>query len=192
MRYDFYWERFQQRQSRRKSRSETIMKLLSALHEKGEMFASELAEVIHDRSNEIYPRLKRWIEAGFVKVRKNIPFDTRNIYGLSEKWYELFEEKGTEAVLKKAEQTLGRELTEEEKEVLTFFCTHKQYIERDSMDKSIVDTICALMKWKIPSYKVEQILHTFINHGIIFAYRPRRGLILKVRLDRKYLTLLDR
>jgi hypothetical protein len=61
-------------------RSENIVKLFSELSHAPKL-ARDLAKVINTASKEIYPRLKRYIQKGWIQVQK---INNMNIYSLTE------------------------------------------------------------------------------------------------------------
>ncbi|WP_230949763.1 conjugal transfer protein [Sulfolobus acidocaldarius] len=154
----------------------------------GPALARELAQLINTTSNEVYPRLERYIFKGLIQKARTI--NRLNIYSLTEKGKQLlFLSKGSdfEEVVKKAEKKLGRNLDEEEKEVLRVFYEEKGYIEASSTE-SVAEKVYYKLKGKVKLYRIEQILDDLTSNHIIFGFRPnKRSLVMKAKLDRDLL-----
>ncbi|WP_338601377.1 conjugal transfer protein [Sulfolobus tengchongensis] len=165
-------------------KSEKIAMLFAYLLKKPAK-AKELAELIHTESKQIYPRLRRYILKGWVIARKS---NNVNLYSLSEDARKILSGKGTfEDILKRAEDILHRKLDEDEVELLRFLYENKNtYIER-SADRTIAEVIYDKLNGKISLRRIEEILSDFTESGIIFAFRLRNGMILKIRLNKKLL-----
>nr|WP_176704672.1 conjugal transfer protein [Sulfolobus tengchongensis] len=165
-------------------KSERITRLFAYLLKKSAK-AKELAELIHTESKQIYPRLRRYVLKGWIIAHK---INNVNIYSLSEDARKILSGKGTfEDVLKKAEAILHRKLDEDEIELLRFLYENKNtYIER-SANRTIAENIYDKLNRKIPLGRIEEILSDFTESGIIFAFRLRNGMILKVRINKKLL-----
>ena len=101
-------------------RSQKIQKIFEVLYSKGGKLARELAELINVPSKQIYPRVKRYIEKGWICVKK---INNINVYYLSETAKKIFELQSSsfEKVKEKAEHLMGRKLDEDELEILKFF-----------------------------------------------------------------------
>jgi predicted transcriptional regulator len=164
-------------------RSEKIGKIFQALLEGGKL-ARELASLINTSSSQIYPRLKRYIKKGWVQVQK---INNINVYSLSETAKKILKLQGNfEKVRERAEKILKRKLDEDEIEILKFFYELNGYIER-SENESIAEQVYHALKKKITLSKVTEILTEFTKARILFAYRLRNGVILKVRLNKNLL-----
>jgi len=164
-------------------RSERIQKIFLALNS-GSKLARELASLINTSSKEIYPRLMRYIQRGWVQVQK---INNLNVYYLSETAKKILRLQGSfERVIEKAERMLGRKLEEDEIEILKYFFELNGYIER-SEDESIAEQVYYAQKKRITLSRVTEILTEFTKVGILFAYRLRNGVILKVRLNKNLL-----
>ncbi|WP_236748929.1 conjugal transfer protein [Acidianus manzaensis] len=166
-------------------RSKNMATLFKELHS-GPKLAKQLANLIKTESKEIYPRLKRYIVKGWVKVRK---VNNVNVYSLTEAARKILESKGSfEKVKEKAEEILGHRLDEDETEVLRVFYESK-YIE-NSRDETIAEQVYYAVRKrnrKITLTRVEEILKEFTLRRIVFAFRLRSGQILKARLDKSLL-----
>ena len=167
-------------------RSEKIGKIFQALSlSEGGKLARELASLINTSSSQIYPRLKRYIEKGWIYVKK---INNINIYHLSETAKKILrlQSNSFEKVKEKAEHLMGRKLDEDEIQILRFFFELNGYIER-SENESIAEQVYYALKKKIPLSKITEILTELTSRKVLFAYRLRNGVILKVRLNKNLL-----
>jgi predicted transcriptional regulator len=164
-------------------KSEKIAKIFEALSLRA-MLARELASIIGVPSKQILPRLKRYIQRGWVQVQK---INNLNVYSLSETARKILKLQGSfEKVKEKAEHLMGRKLDEDEIEVLRFFFELNGYIER-SEQETIAEQVYHGLKMRIALSRITEILTEFTLKRILFAYRLRNGIILKVRLNRNLL-----
>ena len=166
-------------------RSKKIEKIFQALlHSNGGKLARELAELINVSSKQILPRLKRYILKGWIYVRK---INNINIYYLTETAKKVLklQDNSFEMVKERAERILGRKLEEDEIEILWFFFKEQGYIE-NSPNETIAEQLYHSLK-KISLARVQEILTEFTLKKILFAYRLRNGVILKVRLNKNLL-----
>jgi hypothetical protein len=149
------------------------------------MLARELAEVIGVPSKQILPRLKRYILKGWVVTQK---VNNINIYSLSETAKKILRLQGSnfERVKEKAEKLLGRKLEEDELEILKFFFKMQGYME-NSQNETIAEQVWFSLGRKISLTRVQEILTEFTLKGILFAFRLKNGVILKVRLNKNLL-----
>jgi len=162
-------------------RSKKIEKIFEELS-KGGKLARELARLIYTSSKEIYPRLKRYIQKGWVQVQR---VNNLNVYSLTENARKILKLQGSfEKVREKAEKILGRRLDSDETEILRFFFELNGYIERNE-NESIAEQVYYALK--IPLSKITEILTELTSKKILFAYRLRNGVILKVRLNKNLL-----
>nr|WP_012386951.1 hypothetical protein [Sulfolobus islandicus]ABE99622.1 putative DNA-binding protein [Sulfolobus islandicus]ABE99671.1 hypothetical protein [Sulfolobus islandicus] len=167
-------------------RSNNIIRIFQELT-KGPKLARDLAAVIHTHSKEIYPRVKRYIQKGWVQVQK---INNMNIYSLTEVAKKILQLQGSfERIKEKAEKALGRKLDEDEIEVLRVLYEARGYIENSS-DETIAEQIyhkARVNNRHVTLSRIEEILKEFTIRKIIFAYRLRNGTILKIRLDKSLL-----
>ncbi len=149
------------------------------------MLARELAEVIGVPSKQILPRLKRYIQRGWVVTQK---VNNINIYSLTETARKILRLQGSnfERVKEKAEKLLGRKLEEDELEILKFFFKEQKYVE-NSPSETIAEQVWHSLGRKISLTRVQEILTEFTLKGILFAFRLKNGVILKVRLNKNLL-----
>jgi len=167
-------------------RSKKIEKIFEELS-KGGKLARELAELINVPSKQIYPRVKRYIEKGWICVKK---INNINIYYLSETAKKIFELQSSsfEKVKEKAEHLMGRKLDEDELEILKFFYElNGSYVERNENESIAEQVYYALKLKRIILSRVTEILTEFTKAKVLFAYRLRNGVILKVRLNKNLL-----
>ena len=166
-------------------RSEKIEKIFEALSKGRKLLARELAELISVPSKQIYPRLKRYIEKGWIYVEK---INNINVYSLSETAKKILKMQNSDSfdkIKEKAERILGRKLEEDEIEILLFFFKEQGYIE-NSPNETIAEQVYHSLR-KISLARVQEILTEFTKARILFAYRLRSGVILKVRLNKNLL-----
>ena len=135
-------------------------------------------------SKEILPRLKRYIQRGWVEVQK---INNINVYSLSETARKILNQgfHSFDKIKEKAERILGRKLEEDEIEILLFFFKEQGYIE-NSPNETIAEQVYHSLR-KISLARVQEILTEFTKARILFAYRLRSGVILKVRLNKNLL-----
>ena len=165
-------------------RSKNIEKIFEALYSGRGRLARELAEIIGVPSKQILPRLKRYILKGWVQVQK---INNINLYSLSETAKKILKLQGSfEKVKENAEKILGRKLDNDEIEILRFFYELNGYIER-SENETIAEQVYYAVKKSIPLSKITEILTEFTKAKILFAYRLKNGIILKVRLNKNLL-----
>ena len=165
-------------------RSEKIQKIFEALlHSKGGKLARELAKLIDVPSKEILPRLKRYIQLGWVQVQK---INNLNVYSLTENARKILKLRSLDRVIEKAEKILGRKLDNDELEILKFFYELNGYIERGE-NETIAEQVYYAMKKRVTLSRVTEILTEFTKARVLFAYRLKNGLILKVRLNKNLL-----
>ena len=166
-------------------RSEKVAKIFELLSLGKPMLARELAEVIGVPSKQILPRLKRYILKGWVVTQK---VNNINIYSLTETARKILRLQGSnfERVKENAEKLLGRKLEQDELEILRFFFKRQGYVE-NSPSESIAEQVWHSLGRKIPLSRVQEILTEFTLRGILFAFRLKNGVILKVRLNRDVL-----
>jgi len=151
---------------------------------KGPKLARDLSKVINTASKEIYPRVRRYILKGWVQVQK---VNNMNIYSLTETAKKILKLQGSfDKIKEKAEKTLGRKLDEDEVDVLMFFYELNGYVER-SEQETIAEQVYYALKMRIGLSKISEILDEFTKARVLFAYRLRNGLILKVRLNKNLL-----
>jgi len=164
-------------------RSQKIQKIFEALVS-GRKLARELAELINVPSKEILPRLKRYVMKGWIEIQK---INNLNVYSLTEKARKILKLQGSfEKIKEKAERILGRNLEEDEIEILRFFFKEQGYIE-NSPNETIAEQIYHSVGRKISLTRVQEILTEFTLKKILFAFRLKNGIILKVRLNRNLL-----
>jgi len=164
-------------------RSEKIGKIFQALLSGGKL-SRDLAKVINTDSKQIFPRLKRYILKGWIYVKK---INSINVYYLSETAKKILQLQGSfEKIKEKAEKTLGRKLDEDEVEVLRFFYELNGYVER-SENETIAEQIYYALRMRINLSRITEILTELTTKKVLFAYRLRNGVILKVRLNKKLL-----
>ena len=166
-------------------RSKKVAKIFELLSLGKPMLARELAEAINVPSKQILPRLKRYIQRGWVITQK---VNNINIYSLTEIGKKILKLQGSnfERVKEKAEKLLGRKLEQDELEILRFFFKRQGYVE-NSPSESIAEQVWHSLGRKIPLSRVQEILTEFTLRGILFAFRLKNGVILKVRLNRDIL-----
>jgi hypothetical protein len=165
-------------------RSEKVAKIFELLSLGRPMLARDLAEAINVPSKQILPRLKRYIQRGWVAVQK---VNNLNVYSLTETARKILKLQGSfEKVREKAEKVLGRKLESDELEILKFFYKEQRYIE-NSPNETIAEQVWHSVGMKIPLSRVQEILTEFTLRGILFAFRLKNGQILKVRLNRNLL-----
>jgi DNA-binding MarR family transcriptional regulator len=166
-------------------RSEKVAKIFELLSLGKPMLARELAEAINVPSKQILPRLKRYIQRGWVVTQK---VNNINIYSLTETAKKILRLQGSnfERVKEKAEKLLGRKLEQDELEILKFFFKRQGYVE-NSPSESIAEQVWHSLGRKIPLSRVQEILTEFTLRGVLFAFRLKNGVILKVRLNRDVL-----
>jgi len=165
-------------------RSEKIQKIFLALNSGGGKLARELAQLLNVPSKEIFPRLRRYIEKGWIYVKK---LNNINIYYLSDTAKKVLKLQGSfEKIKEKAEKTMGRRLDEDEVEVLKFFYELNGYVEM-SENESIAEQIYYTLKMRIPLSRITEILTELTVKKILFAFRLKNGQILKVRLNKNLL-----
>jgi hypothetical protein len=165
-------------------RSEKIGKIFQVLSEGGKL-ARDLAKVINTDSKQIFPRLKRYILKGWIYVTK---INNINVYYLSDTAKKILKLQGSnfEKVREKAEKILGRKLDNDETEILRFFYELNSYLER-SENESIAEQVYYALKKRIALSKITEILTEFTKAKILFAFRLKSGVILKVRLNKNLL-----
>jgi DNA-binding MarR family transcriptional regulator len=166
-------------------RSEKVAKIFELLSLGKPMLARELAEVIGVPSKQILPRLKRYILKGWVVTQK---VNNINIYVITETARKILRLQGSnfERVRENAEKLLGRKLEQDELEILRFFFKRQGYVE-NSPSETIAEQVWHSLGRKIPLSRVQEILMEFTLRGILFAFRLKNGVILKVRLNRDVL-----
>lgn len=164
-------------------KSNNIIRIFQELT-KGPKLARDLAKVINTASKEIYPRLKRYVLKGWVQVQK---VNNMNIYSLTETVKKILQLQGSfEKIKEKTEKALGRKLEEDEEMILMFFFKEQGYIE-NSPNETIAEQVYHSVGRKISLARVQEILTEFTKARILFAFRLRNGLILKVRLNKNLL-----
>ena len=167
-------------------RSKKIEKIFEALlYSRGGKLAKELAEIIGVPSKQILPRLKRYIQKGWIEVQK---INNINIYSLSETARKILNLKlhNFDKIKEKAERILGRKLDEDEIEILKFFFQLNGYIER-SEQETIAEQVYYALKKRISLSRISEILDELTSKKILFAFRLKNGIILKVRLNKNLL-----
>ena len=165
-------------------RSQRIFIIFQALNNSGGKLARELAELINVPSKEILPRLKRYILKGWVQVQK---INNLNVYSLTENARKILKLQGSfEKVRERVEKILGRKLDSDEIEVLRFFFNEQGYIE-NSPNETIAEQVYHTLGRKISLTRVQEILTDFTKARVLFAFRLKNGVILKVRLNRNLL-----
>ena len=166
-------------------RSEKVAKIFELLSFGKPMLARELAEAIGVPSKQILPRLKRYIQRGWVVTQK---VNNINIYSLTETAKKILKLQGSsfERVKEKAEKLLGRKLEQDELEILRFFFKEQRYVE-NSPSETIAEQVWHSIGRKMSLSRVQEILTEFTLRGILFAFRLKNGVILKVRLNRNLL-----
>jgi len=166
-------------------RSEKVAKLFELLSFGEPMLARELAEAINVPSKQIMPRLKRYIQRGWVVIQK---VNNINIYSLSETARKILKlrDSNFERVKEKAEKLLGRKLEDDELEILKFFFKKQGYVE-NSPNETIAEQVWHALGRKISLTRVQEVLTEFTLRGVLFAFRLKNGMILKVRLNRNLL-----
>lgn len=166
-------------------KSEKIAKIFEALSSPGKaMLARELASIINVPSKQILPRLKRYIQRGWVQVQK---INNLNVYSLTENARRILKLQGNfERVKEKVEGILGRKLEEDEIEILRFFFKEQGYIE-NLPSETIAEQIYHSFGRKIALSRIQEILTEFTLKKVLFAYRLKSGIILKVRLNKNLL-----
>jgi len=166
-------------------RSERVAKIFELLSSGKPMLARELAEVIGVQSKQILPRLKRYIQRGWVVVQK---VNNLNVYSLGETARKVLKLQGStfERVKEKAEKLLGRKLEEDELEILRYFYREQRYVE-NSPSESIAEQVYYALGRKVSLTRVQEVLTELTVKGILFAFRLKDGRILKVRLNKNLL-----
>jgi len=169
-------------------RSEKIGKIFQALLSGGKL-SRDLAKVINTDSKQIFPRLKRYILKGWIQVQK---INNMNIYSLTEVARKILKMQNSNSdsfdkIKEKAERILGRKLEEDEIEILLFFFKEQGYIENSPNETIAEQVYHSLSLRKISLARVQEILTEFTKARILFAYRLRSGVILKVRLNKNLL-----
>ena len=165
-------------------RSQKIQKIFEALSLRKGMLARELAGIIGVPSKQILPRLKRYIQRGWVEVQK---VNNLNVYSLTEKAGKILKLQGSfERVKEKAEHLLGRKLDEDEVQILRFFYEEQGYIE-NSQSETIAEQVYHSIGRKVSLTRIQEILTEFTLKKILFAFRLKNGIILKVRLNKNLL-----
>ncbi len=81
---------------------------------------------------------------------------------------------------------MGRKLEEDELEILKFFFKEQKYVE-NSLNETIAEQVWHSLGRKISLTRVQEILTEFTLKGILFAFRLKNGVILKVRLNKNLL-----
>ena len=71
-------------------------------------------------------------------------------------------------------------------EILRFFFKRQGYVE-NSPSESIAEQVWHSLWRKISLTRIQEVLTEFTLRGILFAFRLKNGLILKVRLNRDVL-----
>ena len=164
-------------------RSERVVKIFEALSN-GHKLARELAEIIGVQSKQILPRLKRYIQRGWVGVRK---VNNMNVYSLTETARKILKLQGSfEKVKERAEKILGRKLEDDELEILKFFYKEQKYVE-NSPSETIAEQVYYALGGKVSLMRIQEILTELTVKGILFAFRLKDGRILKVRLNKNLL-----
>jgi len=165
-------------------RSEKVARLFEALSFGKGMLARELAEIIGVQSKQILPRLKRYIQRGWIEVQK---VNNLNVYSLTETARKILKLQGNfEKVKERAEGILGRKLEEDEVEILRFFYKEQKYVE-NSPYETIAEQVYHALGRKISLTRVQEVLTELTVKGILFAFRLKDGRILKVRLNKNLL-----
>ena len=165
-------------------RSEKIAKIFEALSLGKGMLARELAEIIGVQSKQILPRLKRYIQRGWVEVQK---INNLNVYSLTETARKILKLQGSfEKVRERAEKILGRKMEEDEVEILKFFFKEQKYVE-NTPSETIAEQVYYALGRKVSLTRVQEVLTEFTVKGILFAFRLKDGRILKVRLNKNLL-----
>jgi len=165
-------------------RSERVVKIFEALSLGKAKLARELAEIIGVESKQILPRLKRYIQRGWVEVQK---VNNLNVYSLTETSRKILKLKGSfEKVKERAEKILGRKMEEDELEILKLFFKEQKYVE-NSPNESIAEQVYYALGRKVSLTRVQEVLTEFTVKGILFAFRLKDGRILKVRLNKNLL-----
>jgi hypothetical protein len=77
-------------------------------------------------------------------------------------------------------------LDEDEVEILRFFYELNCYVER-SKSETIAEQVYYSLKMRIGLSRISEILDEFTKARILFAYRLKNDLILKVRLNKNLL-----
>jgi DNA-binding MarR family transcriptional regulator len=165
-------------------RSEKILKIFESLA-RGIRLARDLAREINSDSKQIFPRLKRYILRGWIQVQK---INNLNVYSLTEVARKILKQihGSFDKVREKVEHLMARKLDEDEIEILKFFYELNGYVERGEQE-TIAEQVYYTLKQRIPLSRVTEILTEFTNSKILFAYRLRNGVILKVRLNKNLL-----
>jgi len=165
-------------------RAEKIAKIFEALSLRKAMLARELASIIGVPSKQILPRLKRYILKGWVEVQK---VNNLNIYSLTETARRILKLQGSfERVKEKIERILRRKLEEDELEILRFFFKEEGYIE-NSPNETIAEQIYHILGRKVSLTRIQEILTELTLKKVLFAFRLKNGVILKVRLNKNLL-----
>ena len=146
----------------------------------GPKLARDIASVLKVQSKNVFPRLKRYIQRGWVTVRK---LNSLNVYSLSPKYQELLGLSDFDSVKRRAQELLGRELDGEEELVLMFLFERKGYVE-NWPNETVAEQIYHGLGRKVGLTRIQEILAEFTMRRIVFAFRHKRGAILKIRLDK--------
>jgi len=164
-------------------RSQRIFVIFQALNSGGKL-ARDLASLINTSSKQIYPRIKRYIQRGWIEVQK---INNINIYRLSDTARKILKLQGSfDKIKEKAEHLLGRKLDEDEEMILMFFFKEQGYIE-NSPNETIAEQVYHALGRKISLARVQEILTDFTKARVLFAFRLKSGVILKVRLNKNLL-----
>ena len=166
-------------------RSEKVGKIFQVLLSEGGKLARDLAKVINTDSKQIFPRLKRYILKGWIYVRK---INNINVYYLTETAKKVLklQNNSFDMVKERAERILGRKLDKDEIEILRYFYEEQGYIE-NSPNETIAEQVYHALGRKVSLTRVQEILTDFTKARVLFAYRLRSGVILKVRLNKNLL-----
>ncbi len=165
-------------------RSEKIAKIFEALSLRKAMLAKELASIINVPSKQVYPRLKRYVLKGWVEVKK---INNINVYSLTENARKILKlQDSFGKVREKVEKILGRKLEEDELEILRFFFNEEGYVE-NSPNETIAEQIYHILGRKVSLTRIQEILTELTLKKVLFAFRLKNGVILKVRLNKNLL-----
>ncbi|BBL48361.1 hypothetical protein [Metallosphaera sedula] len=174
-------------------RSEKTLSIFELLADLRPHTAAELATASDiDDSREIYPRLKRWtslIEIKKIGVRKNI-------YKLKDRVIEAVK-KGlkisakTEKVVKKAEKvmkkTMGRELTDEERDVLEFLIEYYRNTGKKWYEGKVEPVVQTIVRVKgLDPHDIVSAILSLYQAGLVALWpdseRPRKVAITRTLL----------
>ncbi len=89
-------------------------------------------------------------------------------------------------VKEKVEKILGRKLEEDELEILRFFFNEEGYVE-NSPNETIAEQIYHILGRKVSLTRIQEILTELTLKKVLFAFRLKNGVILKVRLNKNLL-----